>query len=136
MISQSRTLHTSCAPTHGSGCAQERPIDLVHLARQTLGDSELEGELLGLFEHQAGLIMGQIMAASTGGERAYRRDLAHTLYGSASAIGAQGVAAAARAYEDALSTPVTEDAISEARDDLGAAVQLAQAAVADLLAGR
>ena len=36
------------------------PLDLVHLARQCLGDHELEAELLGLFRLQAPALMAQL----------------------------------------------------------------------------
>ena len=39
----------------GETCAKARarPVDLVHLARQTMGDRALEQEVLGLFVQQA-----------------------------------------------------------------------------------
>ena len=114
-------------------CVDERAIDLVHLSRQTLGDTELEAELLGLFERQAGQIMRQISSASVGAERSFRRDLAHTLKGSARAVGAHRVAAAADDYEVLLSSAVTEEAIAAARDVLAEAVEEARAAVLDLM---
>ena len=79
-----------------------RPIDLVHLSRQTLGDRDLEVELLGLFERQAGQIMQQIEQMAASGDRRLRHDLAHTLKGSARAVGAVAVAAAAQTYEETL----------------------------------
>src|SRR5262245_24603300 len=36
------------------------PIDLVHLARQCLGDAELEAELLGLFRLQARALAAEL----------------------------------------------------------------------------
>ena len=36
------------------------PLDLVHLARQCLGDHELEAELLGLFRLQAPALTAQL----------------------------------------------------------------------------
>ena len=119
-----------------SSCMTARAIDLVHLARQTLGDCELEAELLGLFERQAGQILRQISAASTGAERGFRRDLAHTLKGSARAVGADRVAAAADEYEALLSSSVTEEAIAAAREVLAGAVEEARAAVNELLQGK
>ena len=73
-------------------CAAARAIDLVHLARQTLGDRSLETEILALFVKQSEGLCARIAGAS--GEQA-RRDLAHTLKGSARAVGAWRVAAAA-----------------------------------------
>ena len=36
------------------------PLDLVHLARQCLGDHELEAELLGMFRLQAPALTAQL----------------------------------------------------------------------------
>lgn len=70
----------------------ERPVDLVHLARQTLGDRALEREVLGLFKVQAKAIFAQLQAVT---QKQARLDLAHTLKGSARAVGAWQVAEAA-----------------------------------------
>lgn len=74
----------------------ERPVDLVHLARQTLGDPLLEAEVLALFITQSRTVLLRIIDATQLGER---RELAHTLKGSARAIGAWKVARAAEAVE-------------------------------------
>jgi HPt (histidine-containing phosphotransfer) domain-containing protein len=111
-----------------------RPIDLVHLSRQTLGDRDLEIELLGLFERQAGQIVAQI-ANWTGGGRSMRHDLAHTLKGSARAVGAVGVAAAAEAYENSL-VCCTPGEVAAAQAALALQVEIARKAVAALLADR
>lgn len=52
-------------------------IDLVHLARQTGGDAELERELLTLFAQQC----ARHLRAIHGGDAEIRRDAAHTLKG-------------------------------------------------------
>lgn len=70
----------------------ERPVDLVHLARQTLGDRALESEVLGLFQVQARAIFAQLQTVT---QSQARLDLAHTLKGSARAVGAWQVAEAA-----------------------------------------
>lgn len=64
------------------------PIDRVHLARYTLGNLELEIEILGLFAMQAPETLRQLKTALT--EKAWR-DAAHTLKGSARAVGATRV---------------------------------------------
>ncbi len=74
------------------------PIDLVHLAHQSLGDSELETELLRLFAAQAEQILNGLRRS---GERQEVLDLAHRLKGSARAIGAGPVARAAERCEAA-----------------------------------
>jgi len=73
----------------------ERPIDLVHLARMTLGERSLEREVLQLFDRQATILMARMQAASAQAVPS----LAHTLKGSARAIGAARVARAAEAVE-------------------------------------
>jgi HPt (histidine-containing phosphotransfer) domain-containing protein len=71
-------------------------LDRAHLARQTLGDACLEREVLALFRRQSGVMLQRLMEAREAGER---RLAAHTLKGSARAIGAWRVAAAAEAVE-------------------------------------
>lgn len=122
---------TSAKPSLFS--APERPIDLVHLSRQTLGDRDLEIELLGLFERQAGQIMEQIGGS---GDRRLRHDLAHTLKGSARAVGAGAVAACAQEYEDCLYSGLGEADLTASREALQRAVDAARAAVTELLADR
>ena len=83
------------------------PIDLVHLSRQTLGDRALETELLRLFAGQCEQILAKL--EETQGDRQASGDLAHTLKGSARAVGATAVAAAAEKYEVDLSVvPLAE----------------------------
>ncbi len=72
------------------------PVDLVHLRRFTLGNRDLELEVLQLFSGQAPLIVGRLQQAVTAKDW---RDAAHTLKGSAGAIGAHGVARAAAEAE-------------------------------------
>jgi HPt (histidine-containing phosphotransfer) domain-containing protein len=115
-----------------SGGQHLRPIDLVHLSRQSLGDRALEIELLALFERQAEQIAARLATSAANGERRWRHDLAHTLKGSARAVGAMAVAAAAQAYEEAL-YGAGEPAVTAARDALLAAVAQARSAVLELL---
>jgi hypothetical protein len=103
----------------------ERPIDLVHLARTTLGDRSLEREVLQLFDRQTALLIAR-MRAATPATMAY---LAHTMTGSARGIGAWRVARAAEALEAAGST----DAVAGALAELAGACDEARALIADLL---
>lgn len=121
------------SPGPATSFATNRPIDLVHLSRQTLGDQDLELELLGLFERQAGLIVTQMAGAR---DRRFRHDLAHTLKGSAGAVGAGAVAHAAQAYEDELDGGMEESRLAVAMSALEAAVADARAAVTALLQDR
>jgi len=103
-------------------------IDLVHLSKQTMGDATLEAELLRLFDRQTRNILAQLEA-----ELAARRrsDLAHTLKGSARAIGAFLVADAAERLETAHPTSVAER--ERLLCELKCAVRRAQADIAALL---
>ena len=76
-----------------------RPLDLVHLARQTGGDRTLENEILQLFRQQIGLCAAQLKMTS-GRER---KLIAHTIKGSARAVGAFGLSRIAAQIEDAPS---------------------------------
>ena len=73
----------------------QEALDLAHLSRMTLGEHDLEREVLALFEQQAGILLDRM----AGGGRAIVAIAAHTLKGSARAIGAWRVALAAEAVE-------------------------------------
>jgi HPt (histidine-containing phosphotransfer) domain-containing protein len=73
------------------------PIDIAHLKRMTLGDAGLECEVLAMFAGQAARLIGALAALP-----ADAAELAHTLNGSARAIGAFQVAEATEAFEAAL----------------------------------
>jgi HPt (histidine-containing phosphotransfer) domain-containing protein len=75
----------------------ERPVDLVHLARYTLGNRSLEQEVLGLFLTQSALYLTRLKDAMD--EKTWR-DAAHTIKGSARGIGAWHVVASAEAAEN------------------------------------
>jgi HPt (histidine-containing phosphotransfer) domain-containing protein len=76
--------------------APRPPIDRAHLARYTLGDRALEAEILDLFAGQAPQTLARLAAAQT--EREWR-EAAHTIKGSARAVGAFPLADAAAAIE-------------------------------------
>lgn len=107
------------------------PIDLVHLSRQTFGERDLETELLRLFDRQSRQIVERLTEGPVA-EARWRAELAHTLKGSARAVGAFAVAAAAEAYE--LDARAGAD-LTRALSALAGAVEAAHAAIADLLAG-
>jgi chemotaxis protein histidine kinase CheA len=75
------------------------PLDLVHLARQCLGDRELEGELLGLFRRQARTLTAELSDPSLLSLES-KAKIAHKLRGSALAVGARRVAGAAWRIEE------------------------------------
>jgi len=72
-----------------------RPIDLVHLARQTGGDKSLETEVLALFARQA----REAVARISGLDAKARTELAHRLAGAAKGVGAFEVARCASEVE-------------------------------------
>jgi hypothetical protein len=103
----------------------EPAIDLVHLARMTLGDRKLELQVLELFDRQAELLLARMQEVEPAGVAT----LAHTLGGSARGIGAWQVAAAAEALERAVATGHLVPALAQ----LTAAVEEARLAIAGLM---
>jgi HPt (histidine-containing phosphotransfer) domain-containing protein len=73
-----------------------QPVDLTHLARYTLGDRALEREVLELFCTQSVLYLEQLRAALS--DKAWK-EAAHSLKGSARAVGAWRAAQAAERAE-------------------------------------
>jgi HPt (histidine-containing phosphotransfer) domain-containing protein len=100
-------------------------IDTDHLARMTLGEADLEREVLHLFECQAGILLGRMANEPPKAVAA----LAHTLTGSARGIGAWKVAAAAEAVERAANSQAPV-ALAGVMERLVAAVSEAQATIA------
>lgn len=94
------------------------PIDLEHLRRMTLGDAGLEHEVLAMFSAQTVSLIGALAAMPPEAGA-----LAHTLKGSARAIGAFAVADAAVRLEAAIhggddpaeALAALDDAVAEAR---------------------
>lgn len=121
-----------CEPERGAAAlVPEAVLDLVHLSRQTFGDHALELELLTLFERQAGQFAARLAAPCGQGDIGWRADLAHTLKGSARAVGAFAAGAAAEAYETALRAG---DPGAEAlRDRLAEAIAKVRSVIAQLL---
>jgi HPt (histidine-containing phosphotransfer) domain-containing protein len=114
-------------PRPSQSASGERPIDLVHLARMTLGERSLEREVLQLFDRQAMLLIARMQTVPA----AAVATLAHTLKGSARAIGAGCVARAAETVE--LTGTVDEAELARALAALGAAIDEARAYIAELL---
>lgn len=73
-----------------------RPIDLVHLAKQCLGDEQLEHEILRMFDTTVRSYLARLDAAD-GAEQVVH--VLHAIRGSASGVGAFTVADLARAAE-------------------------------------
>jgi HPt (histidine-containing phosphotransfer) domain-containing protein len=73
------------------------PIDIAHLKRMTLGEAGLQREVLAMFAGQAVRLIEALAVLP-----ADAAEIAHTLNGSARAIGAFQVADAAEAFEAAM----------------------------------
>jgi HPt (histidine-containing phosphotransfer) domain-containing protein len=97
--------------------SEHRVVDLVRLARMTLGDRALEREVLQLFVRQSRMVLEQLASA----EASRTRILAHTLKGSARSVGADRVAAAAELVECASSTGMAA-ALTELRSTVSEAL--------------
>jgi len=109
-----------------SGAAAHGPIDLDHLRKMTLCDPALEREVLRLFVEQTANLMRTL--ASLPENAAV---LAHTLKGSARAIGAFRVAEAAAALEAALcSEGDARETFARLEAEVGAARRAAAALIA------
>jgi hypothetical protein len=102
-------------------------IDHDHLGRMSFHDETLARELLELFDRQAVVLVAR-MRRGDGGAMAM---LAHTLKGSATGIGAWGVARAAAASERVAEGSPAERAL--ALDALAVAVEEARAEIAGML---
>jgi HPt (histidine-containing phosphotransfer) domain-containing protein len=96
----------------------DTPLDLDHLGRMTLGDAELEHEVLAMFAEQSIRLIAAMAALPADASA-----LAHKLKGSARGIGAFAVAGAAADLESAIRTgdnpsrafTALKEAVSEAR---------------------
>jgi HPt (histidine-containing phosphotransfer) domain-containing protein len=107
-----------------------RPVDLVHLSRYTLGDSNLEREVLQLFQAQARIYLDRLEQAA---DPESWKQAAHTIKGSAKGIGAWAVAWSAENAEHLSGAPKCKDA-SDAVAGLRDAVTKTSGFIDELLA--
>lgn len=104
----------------GSGSTVVPVIDRIYLARFTLGNSALEREVLELFAAHAPAYLERMRRAAT---RLEWKEAAHTLKGSAAAVGARRVAGLSELAER-LDLDTAEDSQwREALSAVGAAVE-------------
>ena len=101
------------------------PIDIEHLRRMTLGDAGLQREVLAMFAGQAVGLIGTLATLPSDAEA-----LAHTLKGSARAIGAFRVADAAESLEAAMQSG---DDPAQALAELNDAIAQVRAAIEAIL---
>lgn len=103
----------------------EAPIDLVRLAANTLGDRDLEVQVLRLFVMQSKTILDRL---NTETDAQHQADLVHTLKGSARGVGAEAVAACCEGLEADLRAGDSAEF-----NGLRAAVEETNAFISDLL---
>lgn len=89
-------MNASESCERASSEAFDRPVDLVHLSRYTLGNRSLEREVLSLFLTQSQLYVQRLKEAR---EDKQWHDAAHTIKGSAKSIGAWRLAQCAEKAE-------------------------------------
>ena len=106
-----------------------RPVDLVHLSRYTLGERALEREVLELFCTQSDIYLERLREAPS--DRQWK-DAAHSLKGSAQAIGAWRTAEAAERAESLSDAPLGEARSARLRE-LESSVHEAKAYIRSLL---
>ena len=82
-------------PAESLSPSSARPVDLVHLARQTCGDRTLEAEVLQLMHGQLRLVADRLRLT----DAEERRALAHAICGAARNVGAFTLALAAERLE-------------------------------------
>ena len=97
---------------YASAATTVRPIDLVHLSKYTLGNRDLENELMGLFRAQADVYLGRLAEAATDADWV---SAAHSLKGSAKALGAWRLADLAEFAERGAAVSERPDALDEIR---------------------
>lgn len=112
----------------GDGEEPEAPVDMTHLARYTLGDAALEREVLELFCTQSVSYLEQLRAATS--QKDWRH-AAHSLKGSARAVGAWRMARVAE-YVETLCEDMPPEVRAAQIGELEASLQEASAFVARL----
>jgi len=105
-----------------------RPIDLVHLSRQSLGDLGLEAEILRMFDQMVLTQMSKIRQSANVDEILVNL---HALKGASAGVGANNIAILAKAAE--METKLAGKLSHECMADLRMAVEEARYFIAELL---
>ena len=105
-----------------------RPIDLVHLAKQCMGDEHLEYEILRLFDTTVKTYFGRLELADSYDDLAINL---HSIKGAASGVGAWTIADLAKAAEVEMQAgrPLAPERIA----DLGMAIEEVRGFIAEML---
>ena len=130
-VSAAMAWYGEGAPSGLTGALRSAVLDHEHLRRQTMGDDGLGAEVLAMFLDQSAVLLRAVREAQ--GPR-MRSDAAHTLKGSARAVGAFAVAETAHLVE-MLAVESSEDAVLDAVARLHADVAEARSAIAAKLHG-
>jgi HPt (histidine-containing phosphotransfer) domain-containing protein len=120
------------APPEEGRKSSSRPVDLVHLSRYTLGERALEREVLQLFCTQSTIYLERLREARSDKDWT---DAAHSLKGSAYAVGAWWAAEAAERAE-ALSGEALAQARALRLREIESSVREAEAYIGALLENR
>ena len=105
-----------------------RPLDMVHLAKQTLGDWGIEVEVLRMFDQMSKVYFGRLETSANLADLMLHL---HSLKGASAGVGAWGIRDLAKLAEDELRAglPVNPERI----DDIGMAVEEVSAFIGELL---
>lgn len=123
---------SEAAPPEEGRKSSSRPVDLVHLSRYTLGERALEREVLQLFCTQSTIYLERLREARSDKDWT---DAAHSLKGSAYAIGAWRAAEAAERAE-ALSGEALAQARALRLREIESSVREAETYIGALLENR
>ena len=106
----------------------ERPIDLVHLAKQCLGDEHLEYEILRMYDTTVKTYFGRLQLSTSHDDLTLNL---HSIKGASGGVGAFSVANLAKAAEAELQAgrPLSPERI----DDIGVAIEEVRGFIARML---
>ena len=114
-------------PAAYEAAARRRPIDLVHLAKQALGDWALECEVLRMFDEVAQSYFRKLEASTSTEELLANL---HALKGAASGVGAWGIVDICKLAEHEVRSG---DINPERIEDVGMVVEEVRVFIAELL---
>jgi len=92
--------------------AEDRPVDLDHLAVYTGGDQALNAEILSLFLDQSASLVRQLQSVLEAGDQKVWRETNHALKGAAKGIGAFAMADAAAVAEPLVLSQSAAEAVA------------------------
>lgn len=123
-----QTSATAAQPEPARFARPERPIDLVHLAKQCLGDEHLECEILRMYDKTVETYFGRLQLATSFDDLALNL---HSIKGASGGVGAFSVAGLAKAAETELQAgrPLSSERIA----DLGIAIEEVRGFIARML---